>query len=318
MSPSESKSETLRLYEKMLFIRFFEENLFKLFDQGILFGTTHTSLGQEALAVALAEVVDPNDIIFSNHRCHGHYIAITGDATSLLLEIMGRVGGICEGYGGSQHIQKGRFYSNGIQGGYVPIVAGMAYAEKVKETNAITVGIIGDGTMGEGAVYEGLNMMGVFNAPALIIIENNRYAQSTKTINTTAGTFVDRARAFGIHCHEIETNDVFAIVNALQTSIKFVRENKRPFVFIHHTYRLGPHSKGDDNRPLEEINRWRENDPLILLEKILEAAQVDDVRARVSDKIVAMTAAAKSAKFASLKVENFSKESSWKENMYRL
>jgi TPP-dependent pyruvate/acetoin dehydrogenase alpha subunit len=313
-----NKNIKIRFYEKMIFIRIFEENLLKLFDEGVLFGTTHTSLGQESLAVALSETIESNDIIFSSHRCHGHYIASTGDAKSLLLEIMGRVGGICEGYGGSQHIHKGNFYSNGIQGGYVPIVAGMAYAEKIKKSNAIAIGIIGDGTMGEGNVYEGLNLMGILNTPSLIIIENNRYAQSTETSRTTSGTLIGRAKAFDINCSEIESNDVFVIYEELKKILKQVREEQRPFVFVHNSYRLGPHSKGDDNRTADEIESWKWKDPIPIIEESLTDEEIQVTRNRVCLQIEKITLESKSEKFAKLDIRKLLKGSLWKEDMFNL
>ncbi len=319
MAKDESGLNNFRmgLYEEMRFIRSFEENLLKLFDEGLLFGTTHTSIGQEALAVSLSRVTREEDIIFSNHRCHGHYLACRKNPKALLHEIMGRQGGVCEGYGGSQHIYDRNFYSNGIQGGYVPIVAGMALAEKVKRTQNIAVGLIGDGTLGEGLVYEGLNLMSILETPSLIIVENNQYAQSTPTKRTTGGQIIDRAKAFGISCFETDHHDVLAIHNHLEKAAIQVREEKRPFVFVHHTYRLGPHSKGDDDRPLDEIEKWKKVDPLKLLEESLRAEDVEQVKNRIATEIGKMTDEAKNAKLAELKNE-FSKDTLWKEDTFKL
>ena len=138
------------LYSTMYLIRKFENRLLELFSEGKLFGTTHTYVGQEAIAVSVIFNLESSDIVFSNHRCHGHYLAKENDPEGLLAEIMGREGGVCGGRGGSQHLHKNNFYSNGIQGGYLPNALGMAFAEKYKKTGNIVVAFIGDGTLGEG------------------------------------------------------------------------------------------------------------------------------------------------------------------------
>jgi TPP-dependent pyruvate/acetoin dehydrogenase alpha subunit len=125
-------------YYQMVLIRKFEERMLDLFSKGELFGTTHAYIGQEAGAVAVMNNLAKQDIVFSNHRCHGHYLARTGDVEGLMAELMGKEGGICGGRGGSQHLCKDNFYTNGVQGSIVPVAAGMAYAEKIKKTDAIT------------------------------------------------------------------------------------------------------------------------------------------------------------------------------------
>ena len=142
-------------YERMFFIRRFEETLLDLFSLGKLVGTTHTYIGQEANGVGVIDHLDPEvDVVFSNHRCHGHYLEFTGDAYGLLCEVMGRAPGTCGGKGGSQHLCKGNFYSNGILGSIVPVATGIALAEKQKGTGAVSTVFVGDGALGQGAVYE--------------------------------------------------------------------------------------------------------------------------------------------------------------------
>ena len=146
-------------YERMFFIRRFEETLLDLFSLGKLVGTTHTYIGQEANAIGLIDHLDPEvDTIFSNHRCHGHYLAFTDDAFGLLCEVMGKAPGVCGGKGGSQHLCKGNFYSNGVLGSIVPVATGIALAEKQKRTGAVSTAFLGDGTLGEGVTYESLNI----------------------------------------------------------------------------------------------------------------------------------------------------------------
>jgi TPP-dependent pyruvate/acetoin dehydrogenase alpha subunit len=151
---SESDTRDELLYRRMRFIRRFEERLLELFESGLLNGTTHACIGQEADSVGVIEHLREEDHIFSNHRCHGHYLARTGDARGLLAEIMGRPEGVCSGIGGSQHLSAPGFKSNGIQGGIVPAAAGIALANQLSGSDAISVVFIGDGTLGEGIVYE--------------------------------------------------------------------------------------------------------------------------------------------------------------------
>ncbi len=256
-----------KLYYQMALIRLFEEQTMEFFTQGQLFGTTHCCIGQEATAVAVINHLRGDDIIVSNHRCHGHYLVRTGDVRGLMAELMGKTGGVCGGRGGSQHLCRDNFYTNGVQGSIVPIAAGMALAEKIKGTGAITVLFIGDGTLGQGTVYETFNMVSLWQIPVLIVIENNFYAQTTPLSLNFAGSFSDRPKAFGISVGEIETKDVIELYEKFAQIVEKVRSQTSPFVQVIHTYRFCPHSKGDDYRPKQEIESWQKKDPLRKLEK---------------------------------------------------
>jgi len=251
-----------KLYEKMFLIRTFETRLLELFKEGKLFGTVHTYSGQEAIAVSVMDNLNKNDIVFSNHRCHGHYLAKEDDPKGLLAEIMGKEGGICAGRGGSQHICKNNFYSNGIQGGFLPNALGMAFAEKYNKTGNIVVAFIGDGTLGEGIVYETLNLASLWQVPLLIVIENNCYAQSTHIKNNLAGSIFDRIKAFEIRFDEFASNDINELHPQFKKIIDNIRTYKCPYISIIHTYRLNAHSKGDDFRDKKEIEYWKTKDPL--------------------------------------------------------
>lgn len=251
-------------YRTMRLIRETEERLLQLFSQGKLFGTTHTCIGQEANAVGIISHLDRRDIIFSNHRCHGHYIAYTGDVDGLIAELMGKPEGVCGGLSGSQHLCNGNFYSNGVQGGIVPNAVGIAFAEKVKGAGSVTVVFLGDGTLGEGVVYESMNIASLWSAPVLFVIENNYYAQSTPSYLQIAGAIADRPRAFGIETVEISTTDVAAVHATAGELIAKVRGESRPACLVINTYRLAPHSKGDDFRDPDEIEEWRGRDPLLV------------------------------------------------------
>jgi TPP-dependent pyruvate/acetoin dehydrogenase alpha subunit len=250
-------------YERMFFIRRFEESLLDLFAQGKLVGTTHTYIGQEANAVGIIDHLKPErDVVFSNHRCHGHYLAFTDDAFGLLCEVMGKAPGVCGGKGGSQHLCKGNFYSNGVLGSIVPVATGIALAEKKKGTGAVSTVFLGDGTLGEGVTYESLNMASLWKLPVLFVVENNQYAQSTPVELELAGSIPARGAAFGIETAELSTTDVEETHEAAGSAVARIRETGEPFFLVLETYRFSPHSKGDDNRDPAEIEERREHDPL--------------------------------------------------------
>ncbi len=258
----EQKKEFLR---QMLRIRRFEERALAEFSKGRLFGTTHTCIGQEADCVGVLSALEPPDVVFSNHRGHGHYLARGGDMRRLAAELMGRATGICAGLGGSQHLHFGNFYSNGVQGGIVPCAAGMALAEKRLGSGAVVVVFLGDGTLGEGAVYESLNIASLWKLPVCFVLENNGYAQTTPVALNLAGDIAARFRAFGIETVELHTTDVLTIAAASRRIVAGIRARSEPRALIVHTYRFSPHSKGDDTRDPGEIESRRRFDPIPLL-----------------------------------------------------
>jgi TPP-dependent pyruvate/acetoin dehydrogenase alpha subunit len=246
--------------DDLLTIRHFELALLDLFSQGRLNGTTHTCLGQEYVPVALYSLLDDGDYVFSNHRGHGHYLARFRDPHGLLAEVMGREGAVCHGVGGSQHIYRDRYLSTGVQGQSLPVAVGVALHLKRAEPGRIAVVHIGDGTWGEGAVYEALNMAGLWDAPVLVVVENNGIAQSTPTEREMAGTIAARAAAFGVDHHLVDSVDVSVVRREVAPVVECVRSLRRPCVVEFLTHRIGPHSKGDDSRPPEVVERAAEQD----------------------------------------------------------
>src|ERR1700678_1502170 len=164
-------NDTNALYSRAFLIRSFEQSLLSLFADGKLFGTVHTCIGQEFSGIAVAAHINPDDLIFSNHRCHGRYLACTGDTEGLMAEIMGRVSGVCGGRGGSQHICADGFFSSGIQGGIMPGAAGLALAQELTHQGGVVVAFIGDGTLGEGVLYETFNLVSKWKVPMAIVLE---------------------------------------------------------------------------------------------------------------------------------------------------
>lgn len=254
-----------KMYEKMLEIRLFEEKLLDMFSTGAFGGTTHTYIGQEANAVAIIPLLSENDYIFSNHRCHGHYLAYGGSMQALYAEMMGKPSGVCAGKGGSQHLHWKNFYSNGVQGSLVPVGVGMAFANQQSGLDSISAIFIGDGTLGEGVVYESLNLAMIFSTPVLFIVENNKIAQTTLTKNVLAGSIQKRFEAFGIKSAILDSSDVTIIQDIAKKMIAQIRKEKKPQVLIIDTCRLAPHSKRDDTREEEEIELLkRTRDPITI------------------------------------------------------
>ena len=234
-----------------------------LFSKGLLRGTVHTCIGQEACAVGVISSIDKDkDIVCSNHRGHGHFIAYCDEIEGLIYEVMGKSEGICGGYGGSQHLHKNRFYSNGILGGMPPVAVGMGLAEKIKCSGAISVVFMGDGSVAEGNVYESFNMASLWNVPTLFVIEHNQYAQSTHYSLEHAGLLSERAKPFGIKTTVINGNDVLNVRAKSVEMINEIRRDSRPQLLLLETYRMAPHSKGDDLRDPLEIERNKLNDPI--------------------------------------------------------
>jgi acetoin:2,6-dichlorophenolindophenol oxidoreductase subunit alpha len=254
---SEIAVEDLRLG---LLIRHFEMKLLELFEQGAINGTTHTCLGQEYIPVALRSLLSLDDFVFSNHRGHGHYLARYGDPHGLLAEIMGRKGAVCGGVGGSQHILRDRYMSTGVQGESLPVATGMALALKRSSPGAVACAYVGDGTWGEGAVYEALNIAQLWGLPLVVVVENNGIAQSTSTEIQMAGTIEGRCQGFGIHYKRIDSVDIDDIRYQLTSCFQSVRTLNHPLVIEFRTFRLGPHSKGDDTRPAQVVEDIRHHD----------------------------------------------------------
>jgi TPP-dependent pyruvate/acetoin dehydrogenase alpha subunit len=289
------------LYRALYRIRRFEETVLENFPRGVFFGTTHTYLGQEANAVGVLSHLKPEDVVFSNHRCHGHYLAYGGDPRALFAELMGKASGVCGGRGGSQHLHWRNFYSNGIQGGIVPIAVGMALAEKYKGSGAVTVVFLGDGTLGEGVVYEALNLASLWHAPILFVLENNKIAQTTPIHLAVAGEIGARFTAFGIPTRQLDTSDVLEILPVAEALLQEVRSQVAPRALILHTCRFGPHSKGDDTRPADEIARLREKrDPLRIHAIRLSDDQRRHIEAEVDQQIRSAFEQALSDPFPSL------------------
>ncbi len=276
-----------KLYRQMRLIRRFEERLLRQFDEGDVSGTTHACIGQEADAVGVINHLRRGDVVFSNHRCHGHFLAFSDEPKLLAAEVLGRRSGVVGGRGGSQHICWESFYSNGIQGGIVPVSVGMALAEKFSGRQAMATVFLGDGTFGEGVIYEAFNMASLWSAPILFVVENNRWAQSTPVEKELAGDMVARATSFDIEAGQIASTDAEELYDHFQPLVAGVRESGRPRLEVIDTYRLCHHSKSDDKRPRQEVEEHRKDDPLPKLRARLDDSAAETIDEEVEERIEA-------------------------------
>ncbi len=243
-------------------IRLTEQLILDQFSRGLVSGTTHTCLGQELAAMAVVRALDhPDDAVLSNHRNHGHFLTYSGDFLGLVAEIMGRQAGVCGGRGGSQHLAVGHFHSNGVQGGMTGIGAGLALARRLKRNGAMVTTIVGDGTLGQGLLYESMNLASVWQAPLLVVVENNGIAQTTYTHETIGGSIEARGAAFGLRTWRL-ADDEPDFCSRIAEVVGEVRESAAPGFLVIDTRRMGPHSKGDDLRDGEELDAIRRRDPL--------------------------------------------------------
>lgn len=275
-----------QLFRGLYQIRCFENLLISKFPTGVFPGTTHTCLGQEANAVGVLNHLQEKDVVVSNHRCHGHFLAYGGDPQALFAELMGKPSGVCGGVGGSQHLHWRNFYSSGVQGGTVAMAAGMALAEKRSGHGAIVVDFMGDGTLGEGIVYECLNMISLWQLPILIVLENNRIAQTTPSNLAVAGEIRKRFEAFDIPAAEVDSSDILDILPLAGDMIEQIRSTGAPLALIITTARLGSHSKGDDTRSASELAElWQARDPIAIQGARLEIETRRDVEVAVAADI---------------------------------
>ena len=273
-------------YFEMCLIRSFENKLLECFSKGQISGTTHTYLGQECNSVAIFENLDlKKDVIWSNHRCHGHFISYCGKIYELMAEIFGKKDGICQGRGGSQHLHYNNFYSNGILGGSVPQALGASFARK-QNSNSITSVFIGDGTMGEGVLYECLNIASLWQCPILFICENNFIAQTTAIEKNLAGSIEKRVKGFDIKFDQCSEYDFDEIQKKSEKIIQYVRSKKKPAFLEIKSIRLGPHSKGDDTRDKKILNDLIKKDILIKIgKKIKYPKEIEKLTSEIIEKV---------------------------------
>jgi len=261
-------------------IRFTEQKLLESYSKGLLRGTVHTCVGQELGAVLVIKHLNSEfDWVLSTHRGHGHFLAFNGTPFLLFAELLGISDGPSKGFGGSQHIRLDNFITNGVQGGFMPVANGIASALLEKSNERLCVNFIGDGTLGEGAVWESLNVAAVFGLPVLFVCEDNGIAQSTLTSTTFHGSLEKRIEGFGLVYFFADVLKLDEANLQIEKAVRYARVNQKP-VFLHiKTQRLNAHSKGDDNRNPELIKLLSDQDYL----NIFMADQSDIVQSKIRE-----------------------------------
>ena len=281
---SVERDRWLHIYRQILRIRRFEQKIGELFEMRQIPGPAHLYIGQEAVAVGVCEALRRDDYITSTHRGHGHCLAKGASPDRMLAEVLGKAPGYCRGKGGSMHIvdpDTGNLGSNGIVGGSAGIATGAALSASLQETDRVAVCFFGDGALGQGLLYEAMNMAVLWKLPILYVCENNLYGQYSHNSQTTAGSLRARPEAFGIHTEEVDGQDVRLVHVLAHRLIERVRRREGP-AFLHcHTYRFGGHYLGDKDRPYrsrEEEDFWKaQRDPLkIMAAWLLEQEMAND------------------------------------------
>ena len=260
----------LRMYRQMRRIRAFEENAQKLYLSGKMPGLTHLYIGQEAVAVGICESLERTDHITSTHRGHGHCLAKGADLTRMFCELLGKSEGYCRGKGGSMHIadqDNGNLGANAIVGGSAGIATGAALTAKRLGTGSVSVCFFGDGALGQGLLYECMNMAALWKLPVIYACENNLYGEYTHVSEMAAGKLAARAEAFGIDARTVDGQDVLAVNELAVSMVEKARRGGGPSFAILETYRFHGHHVGDINRKYyrsdEEEKAWKSNkDPI--------------------------------------------------------
>lgn len=264
-----SKKELLGFYEQMLLIRRFEEKAGQLYGMGLIGGFCHLYIGQEAIAVGMKHAMIENDKVITTYRDHGHMIAAESDPKRIMAELLGRADGCSRGKGGSMHLfdlEKHFYGGHGIVGASVPIGAGLAFADKYRGNNNVTLCYFGDGAAHQGQVYESFNMAKLWNLPVLFIIENNRYAMGTSQERSSSTMeLYKRGVGFNIPGVKINGMDIFEIIREGQKAVDYVRSGNGPILIEMDTYRYRGHSMSDPAkyRSKEEVETIKEKgDPI--------------------------------------------------------
>ncbi len=263
------KNKKLDLHRMMMLIRLFEEALEEMFSRGLLHGTMHLSIGQEATAAGACLALEKKDLITSTHRGHGHCLGKGADPYKMFAELLGREDGYCRGRGGSMHIadlSNGNLGANGIVGGSLTISVGAALSFQLQKKDNIVVCFFGDGAVNEGSFHEALNIASLWNLPVLFLCENNQYGMSMSAKKSVAGeSIASRGKSYGIDSIQIDGNDVEEVYSTVKNFKNDILQSGRPKFVEAITYRYRGHSKSDRNlyRTSEEINFWKEEkDPI--------------------------------------------------------
>ncbi len=293
----DEKEKMVEMYKRMNEARSFEEKVSFFFARGMVHGTTHLSVGEEASGVASCMALEAYDLITSTHRGHSQVIGKGIDLNKMMAELLGKATGYCKGKGGSMHIadiKAGNLGANGVVGGGHGIAVGAALTQKLKKTGKIVLCFFGDGAANEGSFHEAVNLASIWRLPVIFFCENNFYGMSmplSKHMNIK--DIVKRAEAYGIPGYIVDGNDAVAVYRKVKEAAEYVRSGKGPVLIESKTYRWLGHSKSDANvyRTKEEIVEWKKKCPLkrfrayLLKEEILTEEEADAIERKAKEDI---------------------------------
>ena len=301
----DGRTEWLNDYRTMLTIRYFETRVEDLFSRGLVKGTTHPSIGQEAIAVGACRALRKKDYVTSTHRGHGHFIARGADLRRIMAELYGKRTGYSRGRGGSQlmaDFKLGFLGSNGITGAGIPLATGAGLSIKQRKTGQIVLCFFGDGAASQGAFHESLNMAALWKLPVVYLCENNMYAMSSHVCETVSiENIADRAAGYGMPGIVVDGNDMFAVKEAVAEAVARARRLDGPTLIEAKTYRLSGHSRGDPRtyRTREEEAAWWAKDPIrrfrqfLVKDGVLSAAADSRIKREVRQAVGAAVAFAR-------------------------
>ena len=290
IEPRMELEQNLHMYRQMAKIRAFEEQVNDLYKGAKMPGLAHLYVGEEAVAVGVCEALRRDDFITSTHRGHGHCLAKGASPDLMFAELLGKEAGYCKGKGGSMHIadpETGNLGANAIVGGSAGIATGAALSARMRGSDQVAVCFFGDGALGQGLLYEAMNMAALWKLPVIYVCENNLYGEYTSCGETIAGEILARARAFGIHAESIDGQDVQLVYATMRRLVERARRGEGPAFVECKTYRYYGHHVGDVNREYrtkDEEREWMtERDPLqTLAARLMAQGLVDEsVFARV-------------------------------------
>jgi pyruvate dehydrogenase E1 component alpha subunit len=297
----------LAQYERMIEIRTLEEQINELFASGEIRGTTHLCIGQEALAVGMASVLRPTDIVSATYRGHGIALALGLSPEAVLGEIMGKTVGCCGGVGGSMHLSNmelGLLPTSAIIGGGMPVAAGAALSFQTRGTDDVAVAVFGDGATNIGAFHETLNLAAIWNLPIIFICDNNVYGEYSRIdITTPLEDLHHRGESYRMPHYAIDGMDIAAVQEGIQKAVDHARSGKGPTFIEAKTYRFSGHSRADLAlyRPEGELEKWQARDPIklteekLVKEKLVDAAQITKIKEETLKVIQGVVEVCKSA-----------------------
>jgi pyruvate dehydrogenase E1 component alpha subunit len=276
------KSLLIEWYRQMVLIRRFEQRSAELYQQGKIGGFLHLYIGQEAVVVGAVGAKQDGDHVITAYRDHGHALTVGTETQRIMAEMLGKQTGVSKGKGGSMHLaDKERNYWGGyaVVGGHLPLATGIALAEQYRETDNVVLCFFGDGATNIGYFHESLNLAGVWDLPVLWICENNQYGMGTIVERASAvPQMIDKAPAYGMKGEQVNGMDVIEVYEAVQKALKKIRDGEGPQFLEMLTYRFEGHSMGDPlrYRTKEEVEKWRDDDPIGILERhLLNEEKVD-------------------------------------------